>query len=86
MAIISQYACRERTDRIQSFVDEVRRFIYNECFDKQVPVSAIDCFCHDMFAGMNRANAEYSFFELLHLLNSDTFMEEAFVRYYSAIR
>ncbi len=85
MAIVSQddLFCR-RTERLHAFVDEVRRFIYNECFNQNVSVVAVDCFCHEMFLCMARTAGDYSFLELLHMLNSDTFMREAFSRYKSA--
>lgn len=86
MAIVTKDVCRERADRIRAFVDEVRRFIYNECFDRNVTVVAIDCFCHDMFLCMNRTNTEYSFLELLRMLQSDEFMSEVFARYTAAVR
>lgn len=86
MAIVSKDVCRERSDRIHAFVDEVRRYIYNECFDHRVTVVAIDCFCHDMFVCMNRTNSDYTFLELLRMLQSDAFMKEAFSRYCSAVR
>ncbi len=86
MAIVSKDVCRERSERLHAFVDEVRRFIYNECFDRQVTVVAIDCFCHDMFLCMNRTNSEYNVIELLRMLQSDEFMKEVFSRYCAAVR
>ncbi len=85
MTIVSRDACNHRTDRISAFVEEVRRYLYNECLNQYISVSAIDCFCHDMFICMNRTNSEYSFMELLHMLGSEIFMAEAFSRYKSAI-
>lgn len=86
MAIVTKDVCRERADRIHAFVDEVRRYIYNECFDRNVSVVAIDCFCHDMFLCMNRTTNEYTFLELLRMLQSNDFMDEVFSRYLSAVR
>lgn len=85
MAIVSQgdLFCR-RTERLQAFVDEVRRFIYNECFNQSVTVVAVDCFCHDMFICLHRTDGDYTFVELLRMLSSDTFLNEAFTRYKSA--
>lgn len=86
MAIVTKDVCRDRADRINAFIDEVRRYVYNECFDRNVTVVAIDCFCHDMFLCMNRASSEYSFLELLKMLQSDQFMNEIFSRYLTAVR
>jgi hypothetical protein len=84
MAIVSQddLFCR-RTERLTAFVDEVRRYIYNECFNQKVSVVAVDCFCHDMFVCMARVAGDYSFVELLRMLSSDAFLKEAFARYRS---
>lgn len=84
MSIVTQgdLFCR-RAERLHAFVDEVRRFIYNECFNNNVSVVSVDCFCHDMFVCMAR-NGDYSFLELLHMLNNDNFMQEAFSRYKTA--
>lgn len=86
MAIVSNDICRQRADRITAFIDEVRRYLYNECFNNSVTVVAIDCFCHDMFVCMNRTTTEYTFLELLRMLNSDAFLTEAFSRYCAAVR
>ncbi len=86
MAIVSQgdVFCR-RNERLSAFVEEVRRYIYNECFNQGVSVVAVDCFCHDMFVCLNRGNEDYSFLELLRMLSSDSFLNEAFTRYRSAV-
>jgi hypothetical protein len=85
MAIVSRDdVLFRRTERLHSFVDEVRRYLYNECFNQNVSVVAVDCFCHDMFICMARTAGDYSFMELLHMLSSDTFLREAFSRYKSA--
>ena len=85
MDIISKDATQHRSDRIRAFVDEVRRYLYNECMNQYISVVAVDCFCHDMFVCMNRNNSEFGFLELLHLLNGEDFMVEAFERYKIAV-
>lgn len=80
MSIVTR-TTRERSERIGSFVDEIRRYIYNECMNNHQTVNAIDCFCHDMFACMNRSKPEYAFMELLGMLNNDEFLKEAYRRY-----
>jgi hypothetical protein len=75
---------QHRSDRIGAFVDEVRRYIYNECMNNHLSVSAIDCFCHDMFVCMNRTKVDYPFLELLNMLNNDLFLKEAYLRYQTA--
>ncbi len=85
MAIISTDSVHHRSERISAFVDEVRRYLYNECMNQYVSVVAVDCFCHDMFVCMNRSTSEFTFLELLHMLNGDAFMTEAFTRYKFAV-
>jgi putative N-acetylmannosamine-6-phosphate epimerase len=85
MTIVTKDSVQQRSDRISAFVDEVRRYLYNECMNQSVSVVAVDCYCHDMFTCMNRTSSEYTFLELLHMLDSDTFLVEAFARYRSAV-
>lgn len=82
MDIVSQgNAFCHRTERLHAFMDEVRRLIYNECFNKDISVASVDCFCHDMFICMNRDSGEYTFPELLGMLTSTRFIGETFNRY-----
>jgi hypothetical protein len=73
-----------RADRLRAFVDEVRRYIYNQCFNQGVSVVAVDCYCHDMFTCLIRDSSDYSFMELLHMLCSESFLDHAFSGYKSA--
>ena len=81
MSIIVKSKVEKRSDRISAFVDEVRRYVYNECFNQGISVNTVDCFCYDMFICMNRNEAEYGFFDLLHMLTNSVFMVEVFARY-----
>ena len=81
MSIITKSKVEQRSDRINTFVDEVRRYVYNECFNQGISVSTVDCFCYDMFICMNRNESEYGFFDLLHMLTNNIFMDEVFARY-----
>ena len=85
MTIVSKDLVQRRSDRIAAFVDEVRRYLYNECMNQSVSVVAVDCYCHDMFVCMNRTTTEYTFLELLKMLNNDLFLVEAFSRYRAAV-
>lgn len=81
MAIVSQGELfTRRTERLQSFFDEVRRYLYNRCIDENTPIMAIDFFVNELFIHFCKMN-ELPFMELLRMLTGDSFLEETYARY-----
>lgn len=81
MSVISQgeLYCR-RTERLQAFCDEVRRYMYNRCINEHVNTRGVEMYCNELFLSLARGK-EFTFGDLLKMLNNDDFLDEVFYRY-----